>query len=235
MRTLGPAVLVIASVFQVTLLTAQTIPARDDSRHSLLREAWLGLFPAHDAVPATQAGKVCVQLPKDEESEEIQGPHGDSLIASSCRVASFGPVDSTAQPHWMAAHYIWTSVYTAEDSSRAAGARDTAMEEEVVLFKAASPGSLIPMWHGRFETGDHAIWRSVTPEAWLDQLPRGFEGRIRHGVRIDPKTLRGEAGFYGDRDPNCCPSQVLIVHLTVRGDSLVLLRQALQPTPKDAS
>jgi hypothetical protein len=140
-----------------------------------------------------------------------------------------------------------------------------------VLFKTAGPGRLIPVWHGRFETGDHAIWRSVTPElaparggtllsvmqcvngtggcsqefllrppdgrwfpvwqAWLDQLPPGFEGRLRHGVRIDPKTLRGEAGFYGDRDPNCCPSQNLIVHLTVRGDSLVLLRHAVRPAP----
>jgi hypothetical protein len=50
-------------------------------------------------------------------------------------------------------------------------------------------------------------------------------------VRIDPKTLRGDAGFYGDRDPNCCPSQSLMVHLTVRGDSLVLLRQAVRPIP----
>jgi hypothetical protein len=246
MRFLGPVALVIALLSRVTLLTAQTIPARDDSRHSLLRGVWLGLLPAHNAVPATQAGKVCVPLPKDEESEEIQS-----------------------------GHYTWTSVYTAEDSSRGAGARDTAAEEEVVLFKTASPDSLIPVWHGRFETGDHAIWRSVTPElaparggtllsvmqcvngtggcsqefllrhpdgrwfavwqAWLDQLPRGFEGRIRHGVRIDPKTLRGEAGLYGDRDPNCCPSQNLIIHLTVLGESLVLLRHMVQPAPKGAS
>ena len=68
-------------------------------------------------------------------------------------------------------------------------------------------------------------------QAWLDQLPRGYKGRIRHGVRIDPKTLRGEAGFYGNRDPNCCPSQNLIVYLTVRRDSLVLLRQAVRPIP----
>ena len=74
MRFLGPGVLVIAWLSRVTLLTAQTIPARDDSRHSLLRGVWLGLLPAHNAVPATQAGKVCVPLPKDEESEEIQGP-----------------------------------------------------------------------------------------------------------------------------------------------------------------
>lgn len=73
MRFLGAGALVIALLSRVTLVTAQTIPARDDSRHSLLRGAWLGLLPAHNGVPATQAGKVCVQLPKDEESEEIQG------------------------------------------------------------------------------------------------------------------------------------------------------------------
>jgi hypothetical protein len=248
-------------------LTAQTIPARDDTRHGLLRAAWLGLLPLHDAVPVTQAAKVCVPLQKDEEGDEIQGPHGDSLIASGCHVASLAPVDSTPQPP----HYTWTSIYTAEDSSRGAAARDTVTEEEVVVLKTASPGRLIPVWHGRFETGDHAIWRSFTPElaparggtllsvmqcvngtggcsqefllrrpdghwlpvwqTWLGQLPRGFEGRIRHGVRIEPKTLRGAAGFYGDQDPNCCPSQALIVHLTMRRDSLVLLRQVVRNSP----
>ena len=59
-------------------------------------------------------------------------------------------------------------------------------------------------------------------QTWLDQLPSGFAGRIRHGVRIDPISLRGEAGFYGDQDANCCASQRLIADLTLRGDSLVL-------------
>ena len=59
-------------------------------------------------------------------------------------------------------------------------------------------------------------------QTWLDRLPQGYVGRIRHGVRIDPQTLRGEAGFYGDADPNCCPSQRLIVDLAVREDALVL-------------
>jgi hypothetical protein len=34
MRFLGPGALVIASLSLLTLLTAQTIPAQDDSRHS---------------------------------------------------------------------------------------------------------------------------------------------------------------------------------------------------------
>ena len=272
MKFAGAVLLLIELLLRVPPLVAQTIPSPDDSRHSIPSGVSLGLLLPHDAVPLTQVENACVQLPVDEESREIQGPHGGSLITSSCRVASLAPVDSVAQPHWMAAHYSWTSVYTAEDSSRGVGARDTLMEEEVVLFRSASPGSLVPVWHQRFETGGYAIWRSVTPElaparggtllsvmqcvngtggcsqefllrhpdgrwvpisqAWLDQLPRGFKGRILHGVRIDPRTLRGEAGFYGGRDPNCCPSQNLIVYLTVRGDSLVLLRHSVRPAPK---
>ena len=46
---------------------------------------------------------------------------------------------------------------------------------------------------------------SAMRQLWMDQLPRGMEGRILHGVRIDVRTLEGEAGFYGSRDPNCCP------------------------------
>lgn len=67
---------------------------------------------------------------------------------------------------------------------------------------------------------------------WLDQLPPGFVDRIRHGIRIDPSTLQGEAGLYGDRDPNCCPSQRLAVRLALRGEALILLDQAVAPWPQ---
>jgi hypothetical protein len=59
-------------------------------------------------------------------------------------------------------------------------------------------------------------------QTWLEELPNGFFGRIRHGVSIDPQTLRGEAGFYNDDDYNCCPSHTLEVDLALRGDRLVL-------------
>ncbi len=59
-------------------------------------------------------------------------------------------------------------------------------------------------------------------QTWRDHLPAGYAGHIRHGVRIDPLTLHAEAGFYGDGDPNCCPSQTLAADLAVRGDALVL-------------
>jgi hypothetical protein len=73
-------------------------------------------------------------------------------------------------------------------------------------------------------------WTGIR-QAWFDQLPRGFLDRLRHGSRIDPHSLRGEAGFYGDRDPNCCPSQMLFVDLALRGDSLVLLHHSVAASP----
>ena len=50
---------------------------------------------------------------------------------------------------------------------------------------------------------------------------------MHKGVRIEPNTLQGEAGLYGDDDPNCCPSQRLLVHLTLHGDTLDLLDEAV--------
>jgi hypothetical protein len=266
MKCPATALLLMVLLFRLSLLHSQTVPAPTDSS---IAGSGSRFLPIHNPVPVSMAKQTCLQLPLDPENG-IQGPHGDSLISSSCRVTSLAPVDSVGEPHWMVAHYDWTSLYTAEDSIHGADARDTVTQEEVVLFRTARSG-LIPVWHERFETGNYAVLRSVTPElaparggtllsvmecvngtggcgqdfllrhpdgrwspvtqAWLDQLPRGYKGRIRHGVRIDPKTLRGDAGFYGDRDPNCCPSQNLIVHLTIRGDSLVLLRQAVRPIP----
>ncbi len=73
-------------------------------------------------------------------------------------------------------------------------------------------------------------WYGVRQE-WLDQLPGGSIGRIRHGIRIDPQSLRGEVGYYADRDPNCCRSRRLLVDLQLRGDSLVLRRQTVIAEP----
>jgi hypothetical protein len=64
-------------------------------------------------------------------------------------------------------------------------------------------------------------WVPVS-QTWLQQLPTGFRGRLQHGVQIDPKTLRGEAGFYRDGDANCCPSELLEFDVMMRGDALVL-------------
>ena len=74
-------------------------------------------------------------------------------------------------------------------------------------------------------------WTGIR-QTWLDQLPSGFWGRIRHGSRIDPHSLRGEAGFYGDGDPNCCPSQTLLLELALRGGSLDLIHHSVTASPE---
>jgi len=59
-------------------LAAQEIPPPDDSRHSMLRQAMLGLLPAGEAVPRAQARQRCLPLPVDQPNDRLQGPHGDS-------------------------------------------------------------------------------------------------------------------------------------------------------------
>jgi hypothetical protein len=54
-------------------------------------------------------------------------------------------------------------VFTAEDPSRGKAAQDTVVEEEVVVFEEGDRG-LKAVWHARFERGDYAILRSITPE-----------------------------------------------------------------------
>jgi hypothetical protein len=69
-------------------------------------------------------------------------------------------------------------------------------------------------------------WARVIQD-WIKQLPQGLADRIRHGARIDPGSLRGEAGLYAQLDPNCCPSGQLTLRLALQGDRLVLFDYAL--------
>lgn len=249
----------------------QALPPAGDSRESMLREARLGIVPNQKNVSAERARKECMILPVQPANDRLQGPHGDSLVSTNCEVTDF---QALARPlnRWIIAHYRWKSLFTADDRTRGANARDEVAEEEAVLFEVSSPDQVRVVWHERIETGEYGIWRSITPEVaptnqatillsvmtclngtggcgqkflhrhpdghwyevqqeWLNQLPDGFIGRIRHGVRIDPHNLRGEAGYYGDQDPNCCPSQRLVVELQLRGDSLVLGRQSVIAEP----
>lgn len=251
-------------------LRGQGMPSAGDSRHGMLRDAMLGLLHDQSELRETQARQRCLVLPVDPPNDRLQGPHGDSLIASRCEVARFQPLGSGDARGWFSAEYRWVSLFTAEDSPGGSDARDTVTESEVVLF-AASKGDLVrPVWHARIETGDRGVWRSVTPELasrgsnvllsvqhcvngtggcsqeflrrsatgrwsavwqlWMDQLPRGMEERILHGVRIDVRTLEGEAGFYGSRDANCCPSEMLRIALALQGDSLLLSHYAVLQT-----
>ena len=63
-------------------------------------------------------------------------------------------------------------------------------------------------------------------EAVVSVAQAAFAGYFGH-YHADP----GEAGFYGDRDPNCCPSQVLSVELALRGDSMVLFNHSVAASP----
>ncbi len=239
---------------------------RDDQNTSELRVTLLGLVTPPLVVSAERAQRECIELPKNPLDYEILGPHGDTVISTRCEVVETGRANGTPSA-WTVNRYQWTTVFTAEDPSRGQAARDTVVEEEVVLFEAQGR-DVRAVWHGRFETGSFAVMRSITPEVarmpdgttvlsvmscvngtggcdqeflhrhadgswfpvkqtWLEQLPGSYAGRIRHGVRIDPASLVGTAGFYGDADANCCPSQELVVNLTLRSDVLALSKQPL--------
>jgi hypothetical protein len=253
-------------------LLAQNVPPESDTSDGMLRETMAGLLSTQETIGDTAVRHHCVSLPVSPANDRLQSPHGDSLLTSRCAVVDYRPLGATPMGHWFAARYHWTSLFTAEDTARGASARDTVTEEEAVVFARSKPGRVRPVWHARYDTGDYAAWRSITPElaapsdstvllsvmscvngtggcgqdflqrhadghwapvlqVWLDQLPKGYSGRIRHGVRIDPRTLKAEAPFYGDRDPNCCASSMLRAQLVLRGDSLVLGRQAVVPLP----
>jgi hypothetical protein len=253
-------------------LLAQNLPPESDTRHGMLREAMLGLLSTQHTIPDTAARHRCVSLPVRPPNDRLESPHGDSLLTSRCDVADYRALSSAPAGEWFAARYQWRSVFTAEDTARGATGRDTVAEEEAVVFARSKAGQVQPVWHARYDTGEYAVWRSVTPElaamsdstvllsvmscvngtggcsqeflqrhadghwspvwqTWFDQLPKGYSGRIRHGVRIDPRTLKAEAPFYGDRDPNCCASSMLRAQLVLRGDSLTLGRQAVVPLP----
>jgi hypothetical protein len=247
---------------------AQNLPAPEDTHHSMLREAMLGVLTGQASIPETAARQHCLALPTDPPDDRLQSPHGNRLISMHCEIVPDQPLEVSLPARWITSRYRWTSVFTAEDTARGPNAQDTVNEEEVVLFEPSAPGQVRALWHARYDTGPYAIWASVTPEIaqmsdgntllsvmscvngtggcgqefiqrhpdgrwfpvwqrWLDQLPQGFLGRIRHGIRIDPRTLKGEAGFYGDGDPNCCPSQRLVFRLKMHDDSLVSVHYAL--------
>jgi len=256
-------ILVAVLIARVSRADGQTLPSPNASPADMRGDAIAGVLTAQPAISVARARTDCLKLPVDPPDDRLQGPHGETLLSAQCTVMSFADLDAARPENWSAAHYTWTSVFTAEDTSKPKDARDTVTEEEAVLFERAASGTVRPVWHMRIESDSYGVWRSVTPEigttaegttllsvmlcvngtggcqqdflhrhasgrwfsvrqTWVEQLPEGYRGRIRHGVRIDPVTLRAEAGFYRDEDPNCCPSQALIADLTVRGDALVL-------------
>ena len=110
----------------------------------------------------------CPVFPAADPQQRILGPHGDRLIDSRCEVIEYKALGIGTQL-WFAGRYKWTSIFTAEDQRRGHDARDTAIEEEVVLFERQSGGMLRPVWHSRFEADAYGAWRSVTPE--ISRMP----------------------------------------------------------------
>jgi hypothetical protein len=123
-----------------------------------------GLLHGQASVSATRAREKCLSLPVEAPNDRLQGPHGDSLITTRCEVIRYRALGTDSRSGWAAAEYRWVSLFTAEDTPRGRAARDTVSEDEMVLLATAEPGRVRPVWHERFETGSHALWRSVAPE-----------------------------------------------------------------------
>jgi hypothetical protein len=65
-------------------------------------------------------------------------------------------------------------------------------------------------------------WRDVRM-AFLDSLNRRYPSAIRHGYRIDIRTMRGTAPIYSPQDPNCCPSRTAEMRLRLRNGALEIV------------
>jgi hypothetical protein len=269
-------------VFFAVLLAAgayspahKSILPLNDARFLMQGDAAVGLLHGQASIPETRARERCISLPVEAPNDRLQGPHGDSLVTTRCEIVRYWALGTGSRSGWASAEYRWVSLFTAEDTTRGPAARDTVTEDEMVLLAGGEPGRVRPVWHERFETGSHALWRSVTPEiakiggsvllsiqhcvngtggcsqdflrrsprgqwtsvrqVWIERLPRALAGRIDHGMRINVRDLRGEGGLYGPHDPNCCPSELLRVHLGLRGDSLMLRSQTVVPSPTATS
>ena len=157
-------------LFAAALAAGASSPTRglvdefNEPRFLMQRDATVGLLHGQASVPETRARGKCLSLPVDAPNDRLQGPHGDSLVKTSCEVVRYRALGTGSRSGWSSAEYRWVTLFTAEDTTRGSSARDTVAEDEVVLVTAAESGRVRPVWHERFETGSHALWRSVTPE-----------------------------------------------------------------------
>jgi hypothetical protein len=178
------------------LVSFENADVAEPAKWSAAEYSWTSIFTAEDPAAGTDAHDTVTE--REVVLFETRGP-------------------GQVQPVWharfeMGAYAVWRSV-TPEIA--VTPQRTTLLSVQSCVNGTGGCGQNFLQRHG------DGIWVSVK-QTWLDQLPHGYVGRIRHGVRINPRTLQAEAGFYGDQDPNCCPSQVLLVNLMVQGDSLIL-------------
>jgi hypothetical protein len=97
---------------------AQNLPAPEDTRHSMLREAMLGLLTGQPSITENAVRQHCLALPVDAPNDRLQSPHGDFLISTNCEVVPEQPLDRLLPAGWITSRYRWTSVFTAEDTAR---------------------------------------------------------------------------------------------------------------------
>lgn len=142
--------------FACAPLAGQAGAAEEDFRAALRR-----LLPGQPSLPAAEARQRCLSLPSDPLRERVQGPVGDTVYATRCEVVAFDTVGWSSGGHYQAAAYRWTSIVSAEDTSRGPAARDTVLETELVVLAPAEPGRVRPVWHDRIEEGPYAVWRSI--------------------------------------------------------------------------
>ena len=183
----------------------RVVTAPSPRRWGLARYRWTSIFTAEDAARGPDA--------RDTVTEE-------EVVLFD---ASPGP---DVRPVWHArfetgSYAIWRSV-----TPEVAPTRDGTTLLSVMNCLNGTGGCSQEFLHRHAD----GRWFPVR-QAWLDQLPPGFVGRILHGVRIDPASLRGDAGFYGAADPNCCPSERLLVDLALQRDALVLERHTVVREP----
>jgi hypothetical protein len=144
--------------------TRENVLPFNEARFLMQGDAMIGLLHGQPSVLETRAREKCVPFPVEAANDRLQGPHGDSLVTTRCEVVRYSALGAGSESGWASAEYRWVSLFTAEDTTRGPSARDTVAEDEIVLLEAAEPGRVRPVWHERFETGSHALWRSVTPE-----------------------------------------------------------------------
>jgi hypothetical protein len=59
--------------------------------------------------------------------------------------------------------------------------------------------------------------------SFLDSLNRRYPDAIRHGYRIDIRTMRGTAPIYSPQDRNCCASRTAEMRLRLRHGALEIV------------
>lgn len=148
-----------------------------EATSSLAREYLRGVLSKHGSVPERTVRDHCAPLPfvEPRDSQLDDGPHGDSLVATRCEVLNYHRLRPAPGGPWFVAQYRWTSVFTPlsplpaewlppgwpREKPRDPLERDTVTHGEVVLFAAAGPGQVRPVWHQLFH---HVVIRSLTLE-----------------------------------------------------------------------